>query len=195
MADDIHAALNIILNDCWALIEQGARDPESPLHHPVLATARADGAPDARIVIVESVESASRLIRFNTDARSPKLRQLEAEPQAVLLFFDGTTQIRARVHTTLHRADTAAQSSWNALPEMQRVHYRTGLAPGTPIPREQALHRPGAGAAPEAGAENYVVVEAAVTCLDWLRLDRGAGRRAVFTWSEDGYLQGQWVVP
>jgi hypothetical protein len=195
MADDTLEALNVILGDCWTLIERGARDPGSPLHHPVLATTRADGAPDARIVIVESVEAASRLIRFNTDARSPKRRQLEAVPQAVLLFFDGTTQIRARVRVTLHRADTTARRSWNALPETQRIHYRTGLAPGTPIPREQALHRPGAGAAPDTGAENYVVVEAVVTCLDWLRLDRGAGRRAVFTWSEAGHLQGQWVVP
>lgn len=54
-------------------------------HAPVLSTVDADGAPDARVIILRGVDAAG--FRFSTSAHSPKGEQLAAEPRAALTFF------------------------------------------------------------------------------------------------------------
>ena len=50
-----------------------------------LSTVDEHGRPDARMVIVRELDSDGAL--FATDARSPKVRQLSARPDAALTFY------------------------------------------------------------------------------------------------------------
>ncbi len=74
-----------------------------------LATVAADGAPDARIVLLKGVDA--RGFSFFTDYRSQKGRDLTAHPQAALVFFWVELERQVRIRGTvqkLYAAESAA---------------------------------------------------------------------------------------
>jgi pyridoxamine 5'-phosphate oxidase len=66
-----------------------------------LATASADGAPSARIVLLKAADE--RGFAFFTDYRSRKGRELEANPRAALVFYWGELERQVRVTGTVSR--------------------------------------------------------------------------------------------
>ncbi len=61
----------------------------------VLATTALDHSPDARSVVLREVDDG--VIRFYTDARSPKVAQVEAEPRATLVLHSRALSWQLRV--------------------------------------------------------------------------------------------------
>ena len=171
------------------------RESESRLHVPVLATAGAECRPDARTVAIESVDPATRRLFVNTDRRSPKMMELDAIPEVMLVFCEGQTQVRARATATLHYEDAVARRSWEALPLEQRTHFLSDLPPGTPISHSWAMQTYRLPRDPDEGYEHYAVIEAQVTHLDWLRYEPTGPRRAAFHWKDDGNVASQWLMP
>lgn len=70
-----------------------------------LATVAADGAPDARIVLLKGVDA--RGFTFFTDYRSQKGQDLLAHPQAALVFFWQELERQVRIRGTVQRLDAA----------------------------------------------------------------------------------------
>ncbi len=66
-----------------------------------LATAAADGAPSARIVLLKAADE--RGFTFFTDYRSRKGRELEANPRAALVFHWGELERQVRIMGTVSR--------------------------------------------------------------------------------------------
>lgn len=66
-----------------------------------LATVDADGAPDARIVLLKGVDE--RGFTFFSDYRSQKGQDLLAHPQAALVFFWVELERQIRIQGTVHR--------------------------------------------------------------------------------------------
>ena len=67
-----------LLDECWAALEEGARDSASPWWTTTFFSSGPTGA-NARTVIVRAAESDRRCLTFFTDARSPKLAELNGE--------------------------------------------------------------------------------------------------------------------
>lgn len=66
-----------------------------------LATAGADGAPSARIVLLKAADE--RGFAFFTDYRSRKGQELEANPRAALVFYWGELERQVRITGTVSR--------------------------------------------------------------------------------------------
>jgi pyridoxamine 5'-phosphate oxidase len=81
----------------------------------VLATADADGAPDARIVLMKGYDAAG--IVFVTSYASAKGAQLAVNPRAALVFPWHALQRQVRVTGRVERVgDTASDDLWNPRP-------------------------------------------------------------------------------
>jgi len=76
------------------LADARAREPNDPNAF-ALATADADGAPDARMVLLKGLEAGG--LTFYTNLESAKGRQLAANPQAAALFHWKTLRRQVRV--------------------------------------------------------------------------------------------------
>lgn len=79
-----------------------AEAQEAQLHEPnamTLATATADGAPSARIVLLKAFDQ--RGFVFFTDYRSRKGGELEANPRAALVFYWGELERQVRITGTV----------------------------------------------------------------------------------------------
>ena len=77
-----------------------------------LATVGADGRPSARIVLLRGVDA--RGLTFYTNFRSRKGRELDARPDAALLFFWPQLERQVRIEGRVARAELAAADAYFA---------------------------------------------------------------------------------
>ena len=162
--------LETILDDAWQLLAAGVTDPQHGCHWPVLASIAADGAPDARIVVLRAADRPRRELQVHSDAHAGKLAQLARDPRTCLVLHDGPARTQLRVHgrTRLHHGDPVATLAWQALPARSRALY--------------------------AGPARFALLVISMEHLDWLLIDPAGHRRAGFEWTGDS-LSARWLVP
>jgi pyridoxamine 5'-phosphate oxidase len=122
--------------------------------------------------VLRDVDTERREIVFYTDARSPKVAQIHAQPQAVLVGWwpQPGWQLRLRVTLSIETSGLEVSSRWARVKLSPSAHdYLAALPPGTPVDRFQ----------PERGSrEHFAVVTARVDEMDWLELHAEGHRRA-----------------
>ena len=124
-------------------IASGMKLPEAM----TLATAARDGRPSARVVLLKDVDNEGFV--FFTNYRSAKARDLEANPQAALVFYWSQFDRQVRVEGTVERVSA----------EESRTYFKTR-------PRESQI---GAWASPQSDIiENRELLETRVAELEQL---------------------------
>jgi hypothetical protein len=141
---------------------------------------------------------ALRLVIFS-DSRAAKRRQLQAQPQAMLVLWSKrlSWQLRLRVQVQVHIDGLAATSRWATLRASPAARdYLAPLAPGALLPQntdpnpDTDLPDVAEGGPATERREHFAVLIATVQTIDWLELHRQGHRRASFD------KQGRrWLVP
>jgi len=148
----------------------------------VLATTD-DGQADARSIVVREIHAAERRIVFYTDARSPKVRQIEASPRGTLMFWSRKLgwQLRMQVLLAVETSGLAVSSRWARLLTTAGARdYLATAAPGSPLEAPQI----------DLGSRNhFAVIEAMAETIDWLELHPEGHRRALFGAGGPRWLQ------
>lgn len=189
-----------ILADAWRLLVRGGADRRSPMHTPVVASVDADGLPSTRVMVLRKADPVHGTLRFHTDARSPKVRQLDGKPVSVLAYHaQENVQLRISGVARIGRDDAEVDGIWNQSTLFARRCYLAQQAPGTPLPGPasglpewiEGLQPTAEQIAP--ARPNFAVLWVGVTAIDWLHLANSGHRRAVFR-SDDGWA-GAWVTP
>jgi hypothetical protein len=177
----------------WARL-QVACTPGDPWRLPVLATVCDPGgaSPDARVVVLRSVDGDEGRILAFSDSRAPKVGQLRRNGAAVWVFYDprDSAQLRLRSEVVIHERDGFAHSAWEGVPSGNRQNYRTVRPPGGPIESPDLGWE---GSSPELPA-NFAVIEARILEADWLWLNPEGHRRARFIRHGKDWV-GSWLTP
>jgi 3-hydroxyisobutyrate dehydrogenase len=201
--NDIPYGIDEIEQDCWRRMFYGALYSKSPMHYMSVATHGSDGI-GLRTVVLRSADPYHRILRFHTDARSAKFRELTANPQVSLLLYDNPekTQLRMQGTASLHTDDALAEEAWNKTVLYSRRCYLTTEAPSafSPVPSsglpEKFLDQNPSQEESLAGRVNFAVVQVRVRSVDWLNLNAHGHRRARFSYDADGSLvEKQWLIP
>ena len=200
---DEEPELSTVLENVWHLLGVGLRDRKHGFHLPVVATSTPDEGPDVRKVVLRGVDRAHRLLRFHSDARSSKIRQIEQNPRVAFAFYDAAeeTQVRIQAQAKVHRSDDAADAAWQGTRLFSRRCYLAEGAPGSPnelptsgLPNVFSDRNPTEEES-RAGRANFAIVLSEIRRLDWLYLCHQGHRSARFTWDEAGKLTSTWVQP
>ncbi|HJV67777.1 pyridoxamine 5'-phosphate oxidase family protein [Ideonella sp.] len=171
----------------WAELAAAAAAPGHPWRTAVLATADpvAEAGCDARTVVLREIDVEAQELVFFTDARSPKVGQIEQRPEAVMVMWSAPLgwQLRLAVTLGIETSGLAVSSRWARLKMTPAAQdYLSPLPPGTP------LNHP---CEPERGSRgHFAVVTASVRRIDWLTLDPEGQRRALFD-----AAGARWVQP
>lgn len=189
-----------ILAHGWSLLVRGGADRKSPVHTPVIASVDEAGLPNARVMVLRKADPAAASLRLHTDARSPKVAQLDGRPVAVLAYHPAE-QVQLRITGTARvlTDDHVVEDIWNQSTLFARRCYLAEHPPGTPL-SEPSSGLPAwiEGRQPTAeqigpARPNFATLWINVTAIDWLYLANSGHRRAVFR-SADGWA-GEWVAP
>lgn len=190
-----------IAAEAWALLVRGAGDRRSPLHTPVIASIDAAGLPSARVMVLRRADAAAATLRFHTDARSPKVAELDGRPVSVLAYHPGqAVQLRLAGTARVLTDDPMTDAAWAASTEFARRCYLAGAAPGTVVAGPTSgLPAAVEGRRPEPAEllparPNFAVVLVTVAAIDWLHLAQTGHRRARLVRAGDGW-SGDWLIP
>ena len=174
-----HAALERHL---WDRLARAVAEADDPWRFVTLATMAGTG-PQARTVGLRGADRDARTVEIHTDARTPKVDELRADPRAQILLWDAATQEQVRLSVTVTPVFADADR-WARVPEGSRGNYGTDPQPGTPIPGAAAYGRAGDPA-------RFAALVGRVARMDAVLLASDPHRRAVWT---DG-AGWAWVAP
>ena len=192
--------LSDLEHSSWQYLLAGVEQANSTVKTMTIATRSYHGA-DARMVVLRRVDVDRKYVWFYTDARAEKVLQLEASPQATLLFWDSELQqqLRLTVETRLHTDDYMADEHWEKLPVSSRKAYLSEPAPGSEQPApypgfpEQLGDALPSVEASEEGRKNFAVIECRVLALEYLHLGRSGHTRACFQYEPESRMM--WLAP
>jgi pyridoxamine 5'-phosphate oxidase len=181
--------LSNINRHCWRLLQDGVSSYKKPFHFAVITTIE-ESFPSARTVIIRGVDVENKLIRFNTDIRSPKFTQLEYNPNVCWLFYDEglRIQMRCKAVATLHVNDAVAEQGWEEARMNCKITYMSPYAPGTYLDEPYLLDLNRSDIPDDelnAARENFAIVQTKVLSLDWVFLHHKGNRRAFFDYEKN----------
>lgn len=118
---------------CWEELAAGAADRHHPFHLGVLSTIGLDGRPRSRTVVLRHADAG--VILCHSDARSPTVAEIEANPAVAWVFYDPLQRVQLRVQGTarVHRGcegDPLALDRWQRSSRSSRRCYLAPRPPG-----------------------------------------------------------------
>jgi pyridoxamine 5'-phosphate oxidase len=179
----------------WQELQRATVDRHHEWRTPVLASVDADGLPQARTVVLRRADADTRTLTCFTDARSPKCADLQARPQAALVFWSQRLgwQLRITAQAEVDTTGPAVQAAWERVRQSAAASdYLAPRPPGAPL--DPGHPTPTA----QPGQHHLAIVRLQVRRIDWLELHRDGHRRG--RW--DGAVAGNgepagwaWLTP
>ena len=125
--------LDDILKSSWRTLYNGVQNFRHPFHKPTLTTMD-DDKPQARIVILRGFSEKDRTLISHCDARSPKVSQIQDNPNVTWLFYhpEKWMQVRLSGTASVHTDDKTAESQWEKVRLTHRINYCAEIPPGSP---------------------------------------------------------------
>lgn len=197
MAALMFETLDEVRREWLGRLARAPRDRKCAMHTPVVVSAPAD----ARVMVLRAFDQAAARLRFHTDARSPKVAAIAADPRMAVLFYDKSAKIQIRVRGLgrVERDGPIADAAWTAGTNFARRCY-LGDGPGSAseVPTS-GLPAEFEGAEPDdeqliPARANFAVLLIDVEEVDWLYLAHTGHVRAQFTRAGQGW-EGRWVTP
>ena len=186
-------------NDTWNRLVNGAVKSRDAFHTPCVAT-QCNGDINLRTVVLRKALPEIKELRFHTDTRSKKWKELTLNPSISALFYDAADRIQIRVkgRAELQLNNEITTAAWQKTSLSSRRCYLTNFDPssftdnptsGLPEHIEQenfSLEES------EMGYQNFGIVSIKVQNIDSLWLHHAGHRRAYFD-----YVSGtfSWMIP
>ena len=185
----------------WELIKTGLKNRDAPFHIPVLICGNKNKF-DGRIVVLRGVDEKEKKIWFHSDIRSNKVKLLNSNPEATLLFYDKNEKIQLRISglTKINYQNDVTRISWGKTAHMSRQCYLGDKTPGTDstIPAsglsENVDNLKYSKEESEIGYKNFCVIETFIKSIEWLYLAAKGHRRAYFSLKNNS-LEKKWLIP
>ncbi|MGY6558752.1 MAG: pyridoxamine 5'-phosphate oxidase family protein [Nitritalea sp.] len=182
--------LETVFKDLKHELHRAVLDRRHPFRLVMLATVD-EGQPDARYIVLRQVTQELRFL-FYTDGRTPKVRQLEQNPQAALLFYHPGQ--RAQVRVLGHFEILQQGSLWEE--HRQRVQgealkaYSPTLAPG------RIIQQPEQAYAWEKEHDWFTLLAFRPKSMELLQLQGLEHLRAYFRYEQaSNTWKKEWVAP
>ncbi len=174
-----------ILKKIWKHLDLGTLERDHPFHTPVFSTVASGCVPNLRVVVLRRFWRKPPQLAFHTHMGSPKIKELETNPNVYWLFYHTTERIQVRVkgRATIH-TDDLAEEQWLATEFFSRRCYvgeaptQTSKKPTSGLP-EDLIDRAPTREESETGRANFAVVTSTIEQIDCLEMNVRGHRRSL----------------
>ena len=185
--------------DTWNRLVNGAVKIRDAFHTPCVAT-QCNGDINLRTVVLRKALPEIKELRFHTDTRSKKWKELTLNPSISALFYDAADRIQIRVkgRAVLQFNNDITAAAWQKTSLSSRRCYLTNFDPSS------FTDNPTSGLPEHIEQENFTLVESEigfnhfgivsiqVQNIDWLWLHHAGHRRAYFDYETGSF---SWMIP
>ena len=190
-----------ILKNIWKSLDLGVLQRRHPFHQPIFGTISGD-SPSLRMVVLRRFWRKPPALAFHSHVGSPKIAQIEANPNVYWLFYNPEEKLQLRIKgtATIHYNDELKDEQWAATELFSRRCYvgesptQISKSPTSGLP-ENLIDREPTQAESEIGRKNFVVISSTIQEIDCLELAVKGHRRSLFVWHEKGELETKWLTP
>lgn len=169
------------IDSIFSELSQAVKDPDHGFHWPILVSS-SDNNPDARTMVLRGVHTNSVILY--SDSRAEKVRQLEENPSASLVFFDRQQMFQLRTYGTasIHIDDDLAHSHLSRIPSRQMNQFNDLSPPGSPT-REDTSPQPHFKSCDSDEKCHFALISVRMTRIDALMLSPDENVRWLFEFS------------
>jgi len=192
----------LIFDNIKELLIEGVKDRQHPFHTPIFTNTNINNLGDSRIIVLRYFDPGKCILNFNTDFRSPKVKNLVQNKNSLFLFYDLNLKIQLRIKTisNVNNQNDTAKIMWDKTTLMGRKCYLTKKAPSsiTSYPEDGIdLHLKGKEPTKtdsEIGYKNFTVIESKIVEIDWLNL-AASGHRRLNIKLNNKKPSFDWIIP
>ncbi len=197
--NNITYSLTDFEKDTWNRLVNGAVKSRDAFHTPCVAT-QCNGDINLRTVVLRKALPEIKELRFHTDTRSKKWKELTLNPSISALFYDAADRIQIRVkgRAVLQFNNDITAAAWQKTSLSSRRCYLTNFDPSS------FTDNPTSGLTEHIEQENFTleeseigfnhfgIVSIQVQNIDWLWLHHAGHRRAYFDYVSGSF---SWMIP
>jgi len=199
VVNNITYSLTDLEKDTWNRLVNGAVKSRDAFHTPCVATHSGIDI-SLRTVVLRKALPEIKELRFHTDTRSKKWKELTLNPSISALFYDAADRIQIRVkgRAVLQFNNDITAAAWQKTSLSSRRCYLTNFDPSS------FTDNPTSGLTEHIEQENFTfeeseigfnhfgIVSIQVQNIDWLWLHHAGHRRAYFDYETGSF---SWMIP
>ena len=190
MSNSLNKIHSEVFKNIWKTLERATVDKKHSWRYSHLATIDGKNHPQVRMIVLRKVNSERRQLTFFTHYLSPKVEQIQKNPNVSCLFWNTRQNIQLRINGIMevHYQNSVAAAYRETVPKYRLFEYTNSIPPGTKI-RDQERK--------ETDVESndfFAVLQLQVDFMDWLELGREGHQRIKLTWNDQDW-KGIHVMP
>ena len=185
-----------ILKRANFLLKDAVKNRESMFHTPTISSYSNQNI-SSRVMVLRAHNATKRILRFHSDFRSDKVKELLDDPKTSFIGYDPAlkTQIRLIGNSKIHHQNKNSLRAWCESQAISKKCYsvKDGSSHEAAKPEVYDFHIKDIKL--EDGYANFCTIEFSYNSLEFLYLQRQGHRRCKFVWNSSGKLTSTWLVP
>tara|TARA_B100000614_G_scaffold148275_1_gene131569 strand:- start:313 stop:921 length:609 start_codon:yes stop_codon:yes gene_type:complete len=191
-SDSLELALENALNK----LQKAVKKRNDDLHLLSVVTVDEQNRPNTRNVVLRDFSIENLTIRFHTDKRSSKIKDIKLNKDICLIGYDKRAKLQIRIDAEAYSIDDKEilLEIWQKMYPMSRECYRVAKSPGDKIESLAEIKFNEDNDSNLVGFDNFAAVQCNIKSMEILYLSHTGHIRAKYN-NVNGILKGEWLVP
>ena len=191
-SDSLELALENALNK----LQKAVKKRNDDLHLLNVVTVDEQNRPNTRNVVLRDFSIENLTIRFHTDKRSSKIKDIKLNKDICLIGYDKRAKLQIRIDAEAYSIDDKEilLEIWQKMYPMSRECYRVAKSPGDKIESLAEIKFNEDNDSNLVGFDNFAAVQCNIKSMEILYLSYTGHIRAKYN-NDNGILKGEWLVP
>ena len=191
-SDSLELALENALNK----LQKAVKKRNDDLHLLNVVTVDEQNRPNTRNVVLRDFSIENLTIRFHTDKRSSKIKDIKLNKDICLIGYDKRAKLQIRIDAEAYSIDDKEilLEIWQKMYPMSRECYRVAKSPGDKIESLAEIKFNEDNDSNLVGFDNFAAVQCNIKSMEILYLSHTGHIRAKYN-NVNGILKGEWLVP
>ena len=191
-SDSLELALEYALNK----LQKAVKKRNDDLHLLNVVTVDEQNRPNTRNVVLRDFSIENLTIRFHTDKRSSKIKDIKLNKDICLIGYDKRAKLQIRIDAEAYSIgdEEILLEIWQKMYPMSRECYRVAKSPGDKIESLAEIKFNDENDSNLVGFDNFAAVQCNIKSMEILYLSHTSHIRAKYN-NDNGILKGEWLVP
>ena len=189
---DSYSDISETLESAKLILSEAVPNAQTLFHTPVVSTIHEDKIV-SRVMVLREFNFDEKLLRFHTDNRAAKIKNLKQNSSATVIGYDPDLKIQIKMQgvANVHINDEVTEMAWNESTARSKKCYsvKGGSSKEILDPEEYDI----TNFEVEDGYKNFAVIVFKFNSLEFLYLKSSGHRRALHSWDDE--YSSTWLVP